>query len=222
MDFFQPQLTLLAEPDGQFTLHSTTLVPSQSLVAAGVRPNEVPANIRILPEAFPILLMLRQLRAETFSPPALRTHRISDLSLTGKTSVLAFVCMEGNPIDQAVGMASIPVLAMTPTIKASGIEASGDWTCWVQDEPSGSVLHVVGVVFTSSPAFKVSLRLKQPQGINPHELLLDLLVEPLAGPAPAVIVPHTVKFKTAFHDYQGVTILEPGGSTRIPITRDAA
>lgn len=218
MDFFQPHLTLLAEPDGEFTLHATTLVPSQSFAAAGVRPNAVPSNIRILPEAFPLLLMLRQLRADTFSRPALRTHRISDLNLKGKTSVLAFVCLEGNPIEHVLGSASIPVLALTPTTKASGLLSSEDWTCWVQTEPQGRVLHVAGVVFTATPAFKVSLELTQPQGINPRELLLDLHVDPLAGPSPAVIVPHEVRFKTPFNDYQGVTIVEPGGnSTRIPV-----
>jgi hypothetical protein len=218
MDFFEPQLTLLAEPDGEFTLHSSTLVPSQGFSVAGVRPNQVPANIRIVPEAFPILLMLRQIRVDTFARPALRTHRISDLKLTGRTTIVGFVCLEGNPIDQVLGMASIPTLALTPTSKASGIVSSSDWACWVEMGPSGSVLHVTGVVFTSTPGYSVSLQLTSPQGINPRELLLDLTVKHQPGPAPEVIVPHAVRFETANHDYQGVTILEPGGNgTRIPV-----
>lgn len=218
MDFFVPHLTLLAEPDGEFTLHAVTLVPNHGFAVAGVRPGAVPANVRILPESFPILLMLRQLGVDTFSPPALRTHVAPNLVLKAKKSLLAFVCLEGNPIEQTLGTANISVVALAPTPKPSGIVSAGDWTCWVETGAHGRVLHVTGVVFTSTPALSVSLQLKNPQGINPHELLLDLIVKGLPGNASAVVVPHVVKFQSAYHDYRGVTVFEPNGNgTRIPI-----
>lgn len=222
MEFFKPQLTLLAEPDGEFTLHSTTLVPSQGFGSHGARANQVPANIRLTQDVFPVMLMLRQLRVDTITLPALRTHRVSDLNLKGKTSVMAFVCLEGDPIEQVLGSASTPTLAVTTTNKATGVVTSSDWNCWVLPGPNGDVLHINGVVFTSSPGYSVSLEVTNPQGINPKELLLTLVVKALPGNWPSVIVPHGVRLGVPHHGYLGVTIFEPdGNSTRIPVAAGA-
>jgi hypothetical protein len=87
-----------------------------------------------------------------------------------------------------------------------------DWTA-VHDgrSPHTSVLRVHGICRFDTAGFLVELRRHEPQGINPHHLLLDRIVRPPAGPVPQVVTDVDVHYseETEF-DYQIVTILPDG------------
>ncbi len=98
-----------------------------------------------------------------------------------------------------------------------GQPSQGDcrhWAAWINRMPPGpAILHVAGECEFPSGGFAVELRRHEPQGFNPKILLLDMIVIPPDGPAPAAITTVEVRYReetTAGFDF--VTIL-PGGPT---------
>jgi hypothetical protein len=209
MEFFVPNISLHAEPDGEFTVLATTLVPSPCLVTGPAIPGSPPPNVRLLPEAFPVQLSLLSLPKLCIQRPMLRLHRAPNLDLSGKRSLFAFV-MLGMDI---LGTASVPIESVGPIPKKQVVVESSDWHCWVLPSSEGPTLHVAGVVFTPTPGYAVSLKASSPQGINPRELLIDVVVKELPGSTwPQMITPHSVRFQTRA-DYDGVLITEPDGDS---------
>ena len=87
-----------------------------------------------------------------------------------------------------------------------------DWTAVHGHEPPGpSVLWVHGSCRFETAGYSVELRRREPQGINPRDLLLDRIVHPPTGLAAQVITEVEVSYseETEF-DYQTVTILPEG------------
>src|ERR671921_935687 len=53
-----------------------------------------------------------------------------------------------------------------------------DWYAWHDHEPPGpATLRVTGKCEFRTTGYKVKLKRREPQGINPKDLLLDLIVE---------------------------------------------
>lgn len=75
-------------------------------------------------------------------------------------------------------------------------------------------LRVYGACMCPNPGYTLTLKYKEPQGINPRDLLLELTAEPSSGSAPDVIWPCTVEYCEATDmEYDTVTILGEGGDT---------
>jgi hypothetical protein len=132
--------------------------------------------------------------------------------------------------------ASIPLAAITGT---KGIEVIGatrseridvppegkppvecsNWSAWHGSRPPAPpVLTVVGECTFPTAGYSVELRRHEPQGINPKDLLLDLIVHEPSGPAAQVITTVEARYEeeTDF-EYESVTILPDGPS--IPVEK---
>jgi hypothetical protein len=214
MEMFQPQLSLSIEPDGEFTLDATTITPNSCYSATRVT-REPPPNVRLVAEVFPVQLHLRARKGPCMMALRPVRHRARNLKLGaehGKTSVLAFVVLDG----RVVGSASIPVPAACnkmPTKNPATIDTS-DWYAWINKMPPGPAsMHVTGMVQLPNPGYDASLVPAAPQGINPADLILDLVVKPRPGFWPEVITPATVRYDLAKYDgaYKTVLIREPDG-----------
>jgi Domain of unknown function (DUF6438) len=92
-----------------------------------------------------------------------------------------------------------------------------DWAAFHDHMPPGpSVLRVQGTCRFNTAGYSVELRRHEPQGINPHDLLLDRIVTPPDGPVAQVVTEVDVGYseETEF-DYQTVTILPDGPSIQV-------
>ncbi len=213
-EIFQPQLRLEIEPDGEYSLHATTICPNTAYSAGRARAG-APANVRLIGEAFPVILELRVRRGG----PALQVltpvrHFLRNLKLGeqhGKTMVTAFA-MVG---DNVVGTASIPVRPERecPSKDPAPVETA-DWYAWLDKMPPGPPsFHLTGVARMPTPGYEVKLVKAAPQGINPKELILDLQVTPLRGIWPQVITPMSLRYdeRQVAIEYDGVLVREPDG-----------
>ncbi|RDY61525.1 hypothetical protein [Flagellimonas nanhaiensis] len=79
-------------------------------------------------------------------------------------------------------------------IPCNGAE-SKDWYAWVNKmPPPPDDFHVVGEVLVPNPGVEPILIPKQPQGINPQILLLDLFLHQKPGIWPRVMVWKPVRY----------------------------
>lgn len=221
MQMFEPQLTLTLEPDGDYTLDAVTITPNGSY-SAGRAVRGAPSNVRVRPDVQPVLLHLRHRGGPALMVLRPVRHRVGNLKLggtpgafhggVGKTHVLAFVMVDG----KVVGSATIA----TPGAHEPGpgkppvAVDSSDWYAWRNEMPPGPAsFHVTGTVHAPTPGYRASLRPASPQGINPAELILDLVIEPLPGVWPQVVTPLSVRYDdpTPGVAYQGVLVREPDG-----------
>ncbi len=92
-----------------------------------------------------------------------------------------------------------------------------DWSAWHDHEPPGPpVLHVRGECEFPTAGYSVELRRHVPQGINPRDLLLDLIVHEPSGPAADVITVVEARYREETDvEHDTVTILPDGPS--IPV-----
>lgn len=92
---------------------------------------------------------------------------------------------------------------------SNGVEA---WDAWHDHMPGkAATLHVVGTCSCPTPGYTLELKLHEPQGINPRDLLLDLVETEPSGPQREVITPTQVEYReeTETH-YETVSILPDG------------
>lgn len=214
LDIFQPQLRLLVEPDGEYTLHALTLAPN-SLHSAGTVELGVPASVRLAADVESVLLHIRTRKG--FGLPMVRPlrHRLCNLRLGpahNKTSVIGFALIDGS----VVGSASIPVDSTTtiPNPYPSISVDTSDWYAWVNALPPGpKSFHVTGVVYAPTPGYDASLIPANPQGVNPKDLILDLRLQPRPGVWPQVITPISVRYDIEDYagNYESVQVREPDG-----------
>jgi hypothetical protein len=218
MDLFIPNLSLEGEPDGEITVRAVTLCPGSSFTALPAVVG-IPANIRLLPEVHPVLLPVRVRPGPSLQILTPVRHTLTDQKLGpkhGKTSVMAFLMLG----DTVLGSSSIPVGASFPPPSKKKDEKrpvcvdTSDWSAWVNRMPPGPAsFHVVGTVHFPSPGFRASLEPASPQGINPKQLILDLIVEPLKGRWPGQHHATAVRYDVdPFNgDYTSVLVRVPGG-----------
>ncbi len=85
-----------------------------------------------------------------------------------------------------------------------------DWEAWLGKEPPTPpmTLQVTGTCTFPTPGYTAELRPSDPQGINPWDLLLDLIVQAPSGPVPAVLTDVDVRYEAEVTtEYETVTIL---------------
>lgn len=214
---FEPNLRLIREFDGEFTLQALTLTPS-ACWQAGVARATTPPQVLLLPEVQGVILEMRHDAGPCTQAVNPVRHCLSNLQLGdqhGKTTIAAFV-MHG---DQILGSSDIDVrqLGQTdqgPAQDQTAIINTFDWYAWVNRMPGGDPsFFVTGSVTLANPGFRVSLQPSRPQGINPRQLLMNLEVERLPGMWPQVVTTRTVRYEISPYqnNYDGVLIQLPDG-----------
>lgn len=94
---------------------------------------------------------------------------------------------------------------------------AGEWSAWLDRMPPGpATLHVQGEVVAPTPGYVAKLAPKEPQGINPNDLILALTLEEKGGIWTQVLTPVSASYvvddpKIA---YDTVTVLFPDGTSR--------
>ena len=140
-----------------------------------------------------------------FGIPVLTPYTVS-LRLTG------FLGTEGIEV---IGATRSEKLEVPPEGKTQ-VECS-NWSAWHGSRPPApQVLTVLGECKFPTAGYSVELRRHEPQGINPKDLLLDLIVHEPTGPAASVITTLEARYeeKTDF-EYETVTILPDGPSISV-------
>ena len=123
MDAFLPHLSLHTEPNGEFTLLTTTLVPSPCFGSGAATPNAPPPNIRLTGEVFPVRLSLISLRMVGVLRPTLRRHCVTNLDLRGRVFIFAYIQLEND----VLGSASIAVESALPVANNTVVIETSDW-----------------------------------------------------------------------------------------------
>src|SRR5262245_17973177 len=106
-EIFQPDLQLVREPDGEYTLNAVTICPNSGYSAGRARPG-VPPEVRIIAETFSVILQLHVRRGPALQVLTPVHHHLRNLKRGdkyGKTMVTAWTMLRGH----VVGSASIPV-----------------------------------------------------------------------------------------------------------------
>ena len=213
MEMFEPNLTLTREPDGEFTLHSTTLTP-HSCYLTGPAEVGIPPTIRLTEEVLPVLLHIK-VQTAALCMPGIKAikHTLRNLKLGpahNKTKLMAFVMLG----DTIVGSSLINAGSFVPIPPSGGIIETSDWFAWATETIHGQrSFHVVGTVVLPTPGFQASLENAAPQGINPKELILQLKVAPKPGIWPQHLTGihvHYDRVPYAEH-YSGVLVRLPSG-----------
>ena len=191
---FEPQLTLAREPDGEFTLHSVTITPN-SCYSAGRVELAPPPNVRLLPEVQPVLLNVRVRKGPCLQVLTPVRHRVHDLKLgesSGKTSVLAFVVVNGAVAGSASLQVNDPGTCVNPSPKPVD---TADWYAWINRMPPGPAsFHLIGTVLVPNPGVSARLVKATPQGINPAELIMDLELDQAPGFWPQRVTSVSVRY----------------------------
>jgi hypothetical protein len=150
-------------------------------------------------------------------------HRRRGIKLggrTGKSKVLVFAMLDG----KVVGTSSIdlpehaapPSRRPPPPATKGPAITSADWYAWVNLMPPGPAsFHVTGAVTLPHPGYDAKLVAASPQGINPKELILDLVITTKPGTWPQVVTSVSVRFDKPSYTaaYEGVLIREPDGDS---------
>jgi hypothetical protein len=85
--------------------------------------------------------------------------------------------------------------------------ATRDWFAWNNTmPPKPDVFHVVGEVQVSNPGVDVLLAPRNPQGINPKILLLDIHLHQRSGIWPQVVVWKQARYEKVNANYESVQI----------------
>ena len=83
------------------------------------------------------------------------------------------------------------------------------WEAWLSKEPPipPVTLHVIGTCTFPTSGYTAELRPSDPQGINPWDLLLDLVVQAPSGPVPDVLTDVDIHYEAEVEtEYETVTI----------------
>lgn len=224
---FEPYLTLAREPDDEYTLHAVTITPNSSY-SAGRAELGVPPMVRLVPEVQSVLLNLRHHGGHCLQVPKPVRHHLADLKLGpshGKTTLTAFVMLGM----QLLGSASLDVSNLGCVFPGPGKDPTvpidtSDWYAWINRMPGGPAsFHVTGTVTMPTPGYEVRLVEAAPQGINPKDLILDLVIKKLPGIWPQVVAAIPVRFdQTPLKvQYESVLVRISDG-TSIPIKVETA
>jgi len=92
-----------------------------------------------------------------------------------------------------------------------------EWSAFVDRQPPGpAALIVTGTCEFRSGGFTVELRRREPQGINPRNLLLNKIVTPPSGPSTDAITQVTVRYEEeTTAGFDSVTILPDGPTLQV-------
>jgi hypothetical protein len=112
------------------------------------------------------------------------------------------------------------VEALERRIQPSTLYKCRDWKAWHDRMPGAEpTLHVTGRCEFPSSGYEVRLKRHTPQGINPRDLLLDVLVTEPTGPVNQVVTELDVSYDEQTDvDYQSATILPDGPTVEVTTT----
>jgi hypothetical protein len=219
MEFFQPSLTLIKEPDDEYTLHSVTLTPNCCFMGGRAELGVAP-NVRLTREAVGVLLHIRNTRRPIcLSVITPVKHQLGNIQLggnSGKISVVAFAMVAG----RLMGMSNISINDADRILVSDGTVIgcpadSSQWSAWVDFQaPGPRSLHVQGVVSAPTPGYQAVFTVASPQGINPRDLILDLNLKELSGVWPQVVTPIPAVYEDANYngDHDTVLVRFPDGA----------
>jgi hypothetical protein len=89
-----------------------------------------------------------------------------------------------------------------------------DWEAWHDRMPGAEpTLHVTGRCEFRTSGWTVRLERAVPQGINPRDLLLDLVVTPPTGPVADVVTEEEVRYDEQTDAEFGSVTIRPDGPT---------
>jgi hypothetical protein len=120
-------------------------------------------------------------------------------------------------LDGITGTEGVEVLGATRSerLKVPPEEKPGNcggWEAWHDREPPGpAVLHVQGQCRFPTTGYSVELKRREPQGINPRDLLLERVVHEPTGPVTQVLTTVDVAYQEETEGpYDTVTIVTDG------------
>lgn len=215
-EMFQPTATLHAERKrGQYELRVVTTVPDACHVAGAVKRGP-PPTVRLTADVEPVRVLIRARRGPCAQVVSSVNHKLRHLKLgRGKTKVVVFAMFEGKVAGTTSVDVPVPPTPGTPAI------TTADWSAWVNTMPPGpAAFHVTGTVNLPSAGYDAKLVYAAPQGINPRQLILDLVVTPKKGGVHAqAVTPVTVRYDKSPYDglYQSVMIRKPDGDLQLDV-----
>jgi hypothetical protein len=99
-------------------------------------------------------------------------------------------------VTHAGGSTIVPVGVATDGDVQECSAVCGDWIAIQNMMPGASPnLHVKGTLLMPTPGYTLTLRLHEPQGINPAILLLVLTITPPTGIVPQLVTPTPVEYR---------------------------
>jgi hypothetical protein len=125
------------------------------------------------------------------------------------------------PLSGITGTRGVEVIGATRSerieVPSRVLGSCRDWFAWHGHQPPGPrALHVRGECEFPTAGYSVELRRREPQGINPKDLLLNRIVHEPSGPVAQVVTVVEARYQeeTDF-EYDTVTILPDGVSVPI-------
>jgi hypothetical protein len=143
---FEPRITLVPEPDGEFSLLGETPVPN-ACFAAGKAVKRAPQGIKLGADVVPVRLALKFRAREEPGPPGTVTHRAFNLKLSDGQVVRAFVTLD----DRILGSTDMIVGAVTGTGAVAMIALDGPSLMIARPPLTPAMCQAVVVAASPSP-----------------------------------------------------------------------
>jgi hypothetical protein len=104
-------------------------------------------------------------------------------------------------------------------VPAATLLGCREWEAWHDRMPGVQpTLHVRGWCTFPSDGYDVHLERHEPQGVNPRDLLLDLVVRKPKDPAAQVVTDEEVRYEEQTDSvYEAVTILPEGPTVKVAV-----
>jgi hypothetical protein len=197
---FQPEPSLIVQPDGAFTLLVKALVPNSCYVSGTLKPGIPPGTV-IIPEARPFIFEIVHHKGLC----AQFVHHISasipDIKPdSGHNSIIVFSVLEGRVVGSA-NLSFPPAIGATAGVSPGSIIPDTVSATVFSGIVGPATLRVTALVATPTPGYTATLAPAQPQGINPRILLLRLTLRPPAGPV--IQIPSTTLATYEITPYSG-------------------
>jgi hypothetical protein len=219
---FQPELSLIPQADGSFTLLVKALVPSTCYTAGPITPG-LPPGTGAIPEVLPFKFEI----AHHHGICAQLVHYISATvpglrPTAGHSSILVFSIVDGKVAGHAaVSFPKIEALKEVVTTPVPGCTIIPDSvSAVVYSGLIGSAeLRVSCLVSTPTPGYAARLEPATPQGFNPSILLLNLLIDPPHGQQIDVLSTIEARYEKPHYTghYSDVTLLNGRQSVTVPV-----
>jgi hypothetical protein len=220
---FQPELTLIPQVDGTFTLLVRALVPTSCYIA-GQLTEGFPPGMSGIPEARPYTFEIKHvggifcLEYVHYVSAAVQGIKPDP----GHNYIAVFSSLNGRVVGEAtISLPDVEKLrGVLQAAPAAGAIIPGTVHATVFSSIIGpQTLRVTALVATPTPGYKADLIKATPQGINPTILLLQLRLTPPTGPV--IQIPSTVlaeyEDKPYTGDFSDVTILNGAQIVTVPI-----
>lgn len=143
---FEPQLKLVPEPDGEFSLLGETLVPN-ACFSAGKAVKSAPPGIKLGAHVVAVRFALKFRMREEPGPPQTIKHRVFNLKLSDGEVVRAFVTLD----DRILGSTDMIVGTAAGTGVLDMVALSGPSLAIVRPPLTPAMCQAVVVAATPSP-----------------------------------------------------------------------